>query len=96
MTMRIYINGVLDMVKTTNIGMLNTIDTSPLRIGAGINGAFTGAVDELEIFNRALSDTEVYTISTPAASASANRRNSFPPLRAKCTARPEPSTSTCP
>ena len=61
-TMRIYINGLLDMVKTTNIGMLNTNDTAPLRIGAGVSGTYTGAVDELEIFNRALSDSEVYGI----------------------------------
>jgi hypothetical protein len=61
-TMRIYVNGVLDMSKTTAIGTLNTTDTTPLHIGQGYNVPYVGAVDELEIFNRALSDTEVFNI----------------------------------
>ncbi|MDX6694381.1 MAG: hypothetical protein QOF02_1984 [Blastocatellia bacterium] len=59
-TMSIYINGTLDAFKTTTIGTLNQ-NTFPLTIGGGA-ADFNGAVDELEIFNRALSQSEIQAI----------------------------------
>jgi len=79
-TMRIYINGVLDMSKTTSIGTLNTIDTNPLRIGAGSSVPYNGAVDELEIFNRAISDTEVFNIYNAGSFGKCRTGSTFPAL----------------
>jgi hypothetical protein len=61
-TMRLYINGVFDISKTTTIGTLNQSSTLPLFIGQGADGVFSGAIDELEIFKRALSSAEIYAI----------------------------------
>ena len=61
-TMRIYVNGLLDNAKPTAIGTLNQSNTLPLLIGDGPVGPFTGVIDEVEIFTRKLSDTEVYNI----------------------------------
>ena len=56
-TMTIYINGVFDSSKTTSIGTLNQ-NSLPLAIGGGA-ADFNGAIDELLIYNRALSVSDI-------------------------------------
>ncbi|HEY0428438.1 MAG TPA: LamG domain-containing protein, partial [Pyrinomonadaceae bacterium] len=59
-TMTLYINGVFDASKTTSIGTLNQ-NPLPLAIGGGA-ADFNGAVDELSIYNRALSASDIQLI----------------------------------
>ncbi len=64
--MNLYINGVLDttMSFSGNIGY----STMNLLIGystAGVNEFYKGAIDELRIYNRALSAAEVYALYSP-------------------------------
>lgn len=64
--MNLYINGVLDttMSFSGNIGY----STMNLLIGystAGVNEFYKGAIDELRIYNRALSAAEVYQLYSP-------------------------------
>jgi hypothetical protein len=80
-TMRIYINGVLDASQTTAIGTLNQTDINPVIIGSDIDG-FIGAVDELEIFNRTLSLTEIQAIFNAGSAG-------------KCKPLTPPSATTC-
>ncbi len=62
-TVRIFINGVLDSSVASSIGPLAQNDNSPLRIGGlGSSYAFTGGVDEIGVYDRALSDTEIQSI----------------------------------
>jgi hypothetical protein len=63
-TIRIYINGALDSSAASSIGNLAQIDTNVLRIGGlGSSFAYTGAADEIGIYNRALSLAEIQSIS---------------------------------
>lgn len=58
---KIYLNGVLDSVRDA-AGGLNTIGTAGhayIGYDETTNGYFDGAIDEVRIYNRALSDTEV-------------------------------------
>ena len=56
-TYRFYINGVLAGVTSGNLGPVNN---STLRIGgSGACNTFPGLLDEVEIFNRALSEEEI-------------------------------------
>ncbi len=55
-TPRIYLNGVL--VHTGRTSYKNLV-YAPTRIGAGPYGAFNGQIDEVTIYDRALSDAEV-------------------------------------
>jgi hypothetical protein len=66
-TAKIYINGVLDNTQSYS-GTINT-DTNPLHIGlyGSPNLFFSGKIDELEIFNRALTQTEIQAIYTAGA-----------------------------
>jgi hypothetical protein len=58
---RFYINGVL---AATAAGTLGPINTAPLEIGgSGTCATFAGLIDEVEIFNRALSNQEIQAIS---------------------------------
>lgn len=59
---RLYVNGVLD-ASAALTGAIPT-NNSPLRIGADSNGLnqFNGLIDEVEIFNRALTQTEIQSI----------------------------------
>jgi Concanavalin A-like lectin/glucanases superfamily len=63
-TIRIYINGVLDTSAASSIGTLAQTDTNVLRIG-GLGGSFTytGAADEIGIYNRALTAAEIQSIA---------------------------------
>ncbi|MGI8788257.1 MAG: LamG-like jellyroll fold domain-containing protein [Pyrinomonadaceae bacterium] len=68
-TMQIYINGVLDASKTSTLGSLIQTDTNPLAIGGEILSPpqtvifqFNGAIDELSIYNRALTPAEITSI----------------------------------
>lgn len=62
-TVRIYINGILDSSAACGIGALAQSNTQELRIGSlGGSFAYTGGVDEVDIFNRALSASEIQSI----------------------------------
>lgn len=54
----VYINGVLNQQASTTLGTLNT-DTRNLYIGYYINKAFNGTIDEVRIYNRALTAEEI-------------------------------------
>ena len=60
--LKLYVNGMLDAVSTA--GGVIPSNTLPLRIGADSNGnsLFDGRIDEVEIFNRALSQSEILAI----------------------------------
>ena len=62
-TKRIYVNGALDPVTQSQSG-LYTGDTDPLEIGTHhfIQEFFSGLIDEVEIFSRALSQQEIQAI----------------------------------
>lgn len=79
-TMSIYVNGALDASKTTTIGTLNQ-NNLPLTIGGG-SADFAGAVDELEIYNRALSQTEIQSIYNAGGAGKCRAGSTFPALPA--------------
>ncbi|MFC1865001.1 PKD domain-containing protein, partial [Chloroflexota bacterium] len=60
--MKIYINGVL--VNNAAATVAIPMNTLPLRIGADSNGQnlFKGLIDEVSLFNRALSDAEMWEL----------------------------------
>jgi hypothetical protein len=59
-TFRIYVNGFL---AGTGTGTMGPITTDPLRIGtSGTCAGFGGLIDEVELFNRALSQAEIISI----------------------------------
>ena len=62
--MRLYVDGVLAAEKTTTVGL--SVNSVPLRIGISSNTAalepFNGFIDEVEIYNRALSQSEIQAI----------------------------------
>ena len=59
-TLKIYINGDLDSSHSIEFGPAND---GPLRIGSDIIGRhFEGIIDELELFNRELSQSEIQSI----------------------------------
>ena len=63
-TIRIYINGVLDASAASSIGNLAQANTQELKIGGlGNSFAFIGGVDEVGIYNRALTAAEIQSIS---------------------------------
>lgn len=67
-TQKIYINGVL--VQQQNIGTVNTSNTLPLYVNyatwnggaSNSNGRFGGGIDDIRIYNRAITDAEVQQI----------------------------------
>ncbi len=67
---KLYIDGA-PVASTTYAGNINT-DTGPLYIGKddGYSRQFNGLLDEVAIFNRALSDTEVLALSSSAVNPS--------------------------
>jgi hypothetical protein len=80
-TLNVYVNGVNDgsLVATTTI----PTNSLPLRIGADQTGAnrFSGWIDEVEIFNRALSQSEIQAIFNAGSAG-------------KCKPQPIPATSS--
>jgi hypothetical protein len=60
--MTVYLNGVLDGSLATSISI--PTNSLPLRIGAASDGgsSFTGLIDEVEVFNRALTGSEIADI----------------------------------
>ncbi len=60
--MRVYLNGVLDGSFNTAVAIPTNALT--LRIGAASDGGsrFTGQIDEVELFNRALSEAEIQAV----------------------------------
>lgn len=94
-TMRLYINGVLDVSGTTTLGQLQ-VTASPLIIGSSLrNGTtqnfFQGLVDEVEIFNRALSADEILAIYNAGSSGKCK-----PQSRVRPTPRPRPTPAPRP
>lgn len=71
-TMMVYVNGVPDSSVATNI--LIPTNNLPLRIGADSNGEnlFSGLIDEVEIFNRALSADEIAAIYNAGSAGKCN------------------------
>ena len=60
-TLKIYINGILDSAHFIGFGKIND---GQVRIGSDINGRyFQGVIDEVEIFNRDLSQSEIGEIA---------------------------------
>ena len=66
-TISIYVNGVKET--TTSLGSFTDTHAASLKIGASAGeGAYlNGLVDEVEVFNRALSDAEIATIYNASA-----------------------------
>ena len=60
-SIRIYINGALDNVAATTISAIGT-NAGQLRIGNSGALGFRGQIDEISLYNRELSSTEVLTI----------------------------------
>jgi hypothetical protein len=61
-TLRLYIDGVQVASKTTGGAVPDNTGTQPVRVGANSRAAdrfFTGNVDEVRVWNRALTSTEV-------------------------------------
>ncbi|NJD53672.1 MAG: hypothetical protein FIB07_12480 [Candidatus Methanoperedens sp.] len=60
---RVYLDGTLKYEHSGATGVLDTsVFSNPLIIGAATNGAwrdFSGSIDEVKIYNRALSDSEI-------------------------------------
>lgn len=88
--MRIYINGVLDAVKTTTIGTLGNNGDLPLYIGTF---GFQGAVDELEIFNRVLSLEEIQLIVGAGRFGKCKNATTPPPPQTACIQPPSEMTA---
>ena len=59
---KIYINGVLENSKASSIGAM-VVNNLPLRIGANNLSGYIGLIDEVEIFNRALTEQEIQSIN---------------------------------
>lgn len=63
-TQKLYIDGALDNSQSLP-GITLTYQNSPVKIGAGdYNNPFSGKIDDLRIYNRALSDNEVTDLAT--------------------------------
>jgi hypothetical protein len=64
--LRLYVNGVLNATSTASAGVLNAVK-GPLLVGASASGSsstspsqvFPGVIDEVAIYNRALTDAEI-------------------------------------
>lgn len=62
-----YLDGLLVRTKVINGNLANTLNSSPVTIGATSQGGgefFNGLIDEVTIYNRALSGSEVFTLAT--------------------------------
>ena len=98
-TMRLYVNGVLDSSASTTLGPMQ-ITNSPLIIGSSqTNGSevffFYGLVDEVEIFDRALSDQEIAAIFN-AGAAGKCKPGATPTPTPTPTATPTPTETPTP
>ena len=94
-TIRLYVNGVLDVSGTTTLGPLQ-ITSNPLIIGSSLrNGTtqnfFQGLADEIEIFNRALSADEILALFNAGSSGKCK-----PQVRVSPTPRPRPTPAPRP
>jgi hypothetical protein len=58
-TMKTYYNGVLTQTATYPTDAVPTVSTSPLLIGSGYAGAFDGRIDDVRIYERPLTQSEV-------------------------------------
>lgn len=58
-TLKLYIDGII--MGTSTAPLLNGVDTgtAPLLIGAGVPGTFLGIIDDVQIYNLALAETEI-------------------------------------
>ena len=59
--LRLYFNGVLDKTQATTISAIG-FNPDPLRIGNASNFGFKGQIDEVSLYNRALSESEIQAI----------------------------------
>jgi hypothetical protein len=61
-TLRLYADGQQVASKSTSGAVPDNTGTQSLRVGANslqLNGQFTGSIDEVRVWNRAISSTEV-------------------------------------
>lgn len=77
-TIRMYLNGVLDAVQATAIGPLAQANTQPLTVGGGAGTTFKGGLDELSIYNRALSAEEIASIANAGLAGKYKVRSTVP------------------
>jgi formylglycine-generating enzyme required for sulfatase activity len=60
---QLYINGIRDAITVTN-GVINTTSGAEMRIGADETGKyFTGRIDDVRIYDRALTEQEIFRLS---------------------------------
>jgi hypothetical protein len=74
---RLYINGTL--VKTGLTSRQSTVHMVPNYIGGGFYGYYAGALDDFRVYNRALSSTEVQTLSGNTSTGSTSCTPASPP-----------------
>jgi uncharacterized repeat protein (TIGR01451 family) len=87
---RFYINGQL--VATSGAGMLGPTTADPLLIGgAGTCARFAGLIDEVEIYNRALSSSEIQAIYNSGSAGKCNCKATGADLAITKTATPDPA-----
>ncbi|MEW5896587.1 MAG: LamG domain-containing protein [Nanoarchaeota archaeon] len=58
-TLAIYVDGALNSGKPTGFTCLDLKNTAPLKIGSGAGSSFKGQIDEVVIYNRALTAGEI-------------------------------------
>ena len=65
----IYINGILDTIATSTVTSIQNT-SQPFRIGKPQHNAnsLIGSIDDIKIYNRALSDQEIYQLFNPSTS----------------------------
>jgi len=91
--LKLYLNGVLD--GTTSTSLIPVVNTNPVSIGAwqsvsaGTIQYWLGLIDEVEIFNRALSQPEIQSIVNAGSSGKCKSR-------ARPTPRPRPTPAPRP
>ncbi len=76
--LRIYVNGVLDNTVATTITAIGT-NSDPLRIGNESNFGFKGQIDEVALYSRALSASEIAAIHAAATSGKCKPTATVPP-----------------
>ncbi len=78
-TIRFYINGLLDTSKTASLTIAS--NSLPLSIGGQSDGArkFTGQLDDVHVYNRALSAPEIAALAAHTITASAGANGTISP-----------------
>jgi Concanavalin A-like lectin/glucanases superfamily len=69
--LRMFVDGTMVRARTIDGSLVRTVNHQPLTLGASYPGSelFTGLLDEVRIFGRALSDSEVAALASPSPAA---------------------------